>query len=480
MWKVAGSRPKALEPLDAGHGTAQRAGMKMDLIPLEEQRSTGTAAAQGSVAALLGIAAATIIGLLIAQRWGNEPVVLLYILPVLLTAVRWGLWPALFAALTSTLAYNFFFTAPYRTLLIASPADMVTVIVLFIVAAVTSQLAGLLRDQARLAAAHAARNATIGGFARRLLSCSNEADIAEVAVVELGRLFRCNAVLLGGGNTPEPIASCPVGAALAPSDFAAAAVTLATGEATGRGVKRLNPADWQFHPIASDRAVIAALGLARDDGSLPVAGDQLSLLDNLLDQVALALERARLEGEAREFTAVRERLRLRSSLLASIGTDVKPRLNAIGSAARALSRTGGGHKALVSSVAAEVVQLDRYIDNLVDLSPGTNPEPILVGPIEIDLHRRTVRRDGSEVHLTPKEYAVLAELAKHLGRVLTHAHLLRAVWGPAQSDQIDYLRVAVRAIRLKLESDPANPQMLLNEPAVGYRLVVPRLEPNGS
>ena len=72
----------------------------------------------------------------------------------------------------------------------------------------------------------------------------------------------------------------------------------------------------------------------------------------------------------------------------------------------------------------------------------------------IDLFHRAVSKDGEEVHLTPKEYAVLAELAKHRGRVLTHAHLLRTVWGPAQERQIDYLRVAIRALRQKLEDGP--------------------------
>ena len=74
------------------------------------------------------------------------------------------------------------------------------------------------------------------------------------------------------------------------------------------------------------------------------------------------------------------------------------------------------------------------------------------------------------MHLAPKEYAVLAELAKHPGRVLTHAHLLRAAWGPAQEGQIDYLRVAIRALRQKLERHPSRPELIVNEPAVGYRL----------
>ena len=65
---------------------------------------------------------------------------------------------------------------------------------------------------------------------------------------------------------------------------------------------------------------------------------------------------------------------------------------------------------------------------------------------------------------------MLAELAKHPGRVLTHAHLLRTAWGPAQEDQIDYLRVAVRALRQKLERNPSRPALIVNEPAIGYRL----------
>ena len=81
-----------------------------------------------------------------------------------------------------------------------------------------------------------------------------------------------------------------------------------------------------------------------------------------------------------------------------------------------------------------------------------------------------VLKDGKEVHLTPKEFMVLAELAKHPGQVLTHQHLLRTAWGPAQEGQTEYLRVAIRSIRQKLERDPAHPKIIVNEPAVGYRL----------
>jgi len=92
------------------------------------------------------------------------------------------------------------------------------------------------------------------------------------------------------------------------------------------------------------------------------------------------------------------------------------------------------------------------------------------GDAVIDLVLRRVTRAGEDVHLPPKEYGLLAELARYPGRVLTHAHLLRAVWGPAHLGDVEYLRVAMRALRRKLEDDPAQPTVLLNEPGVGYRL----------
>src|SRR4029079_12542126 len=110
----------------------------------------------------------------------------------------------------------YFFTAPYHTLRIHSPADIVTVAVLFLVAVVTSQLAASIRKQAQLARAHAERNATIAGLARKLLSCTREQEIADVTVKELASLFDCNAVLLAGDPQPQVLAAQPAGLQLTP------------------------------------------------------------------------------------------------------------------------------------------------------------------------------------------------------------------------------------------------------------------------
>ena len=83
-----------------------------------------------------------------------------------------------------------------------------------------------------------------------------------------------------------------------------------------------------------------------------------------------------------------------------------------------------------------------------------------------------MRRNGAEVHLTPIEYRLLTVLAANAGRVLTHRQLLREVWGPSHAEQSHYLRIYMGHLRQKLEADPTQPQHLLTETAVGYRLMV--------
>lgn len=105
------------------------------------------------------------------------------------------------------------------------------------------------------------------------------------------------------------------------------------------------------------------------------------------------------------------------------------------------------------------------------LANETGAPLVTRGDVEIDLVTRLVRKAGVEVHLTPKEYAFLAELAKSAGRVVTHSALLRSVWGPGHEGDVEYLRVAARGIRRKLEDDPSQPNLIRNEPGVGYRLL---------
>ncbi|MGZ8993706.1 MAG: response regulator [Burkholderiaceae bacterium] len=101
---------------------------------------------------------------------------------------------------------------------------------------------------------------------------------------------------------------------------------------------------------------------------------------------------------------------------------------------------------------------------------GQEFEPLQLGDTHIDLARRTASRAGQALHFTPIEYRLLAALAKQGGMVVTQRQLLREVWGPDHVDQPHYLRVYMKQLRQKIESDPTQPQYLLTEIGVGYRL----------
>jgi two-component system KDP operon response regulator KdpE len=104
-----------------------------------------------------------------------------------------------------------------------------------------------------------------------------------------------------------------------------------------------------------------------------------------------------------------------------------------------------------------------------EAAPRATPTLITVGQLEIDLASQQVRRNGAPVHLTPTEFALLRELAINRGKLLTHAHLLRRVWGRGYETETEYVRVYIRRLRAKLEPPGAGP-VILTQPRAGYRI----------
>jgi two-component system, OmpR family, KDP operon response regulator KdpE len=104
--------------------------------------------------------------------------------------------------------------------------------------------------------------------------------------------------------------------------------------------------------------------------------------------------------------------------------------------------------------------------------PSGDPE-VRIGELVVDLEKRSVTMAGERVSLTPNEFDMLALFAKNEGKLLTHRAILKAVWGPAYSDESHYLHVYVSQLRRKIEPDPARPRYLLTESGAGYRFVDP-------
>lgn len=109
------------------------------------------------------------------------------------------------------------------------------------------------------------------------------------------------------------------------------------------------------------------------------------------------------------------------------------------------------------------------------IRPDNNGEPevLRVGELELDMRRHVLCRNGAPVHLTPTEFHLLALLMENQGFPVTHVKLLRSIWGPEYGSELDYLRSFVKALRKKIEPNPAEPQYIITEPWVGYRLCDP-------
>ncbi len=117
----------------------------------------------------------------------------------------------------------------------------------------------------------------------------------------------------------------------------------------------------------------------------------------------------------------------------------------------------------------ELVARMHAVLRRVRFEAGMEPPVLQAGNLEMDMERHSLRKAGAIVHLTPTEFDLLALLMRNRGMPVTHAKLLRTIWGPEYGTELDYLRSYVRTLRKKIEDDPASPKYVLTEPWVGYR-----------
>jgi len=331
------------------------------------QLLAGWSGPAGYGAAVLLVAATTALNTLIEPLVGAGGLDLIYLLPVVLTAARFGLQAGLFASLIAGLAYNFFFLPPVYSLTIADPQSLLTMLVLIGIASLVSNLAGRLKTRATLSARSATENAQVAAFAQALARSSTWRETAATVCSEVGLLLDCDTALLTEWDGMLAVAaSRPEVTTLGPVNQAAAEWSWTRGEPAGRGTATLTAADWQFHPLKTALGTLAVLGLAREDGSDPVPADRAVLLSTLVGQAALAHERLRLDGETRELSVLKERDRLRAALLSSIGHDLRTPLTGVAGAVEALA-ADAPNKAAVELARAEVQRLKRFLDNLIDM-----------------------------------------------------------------------------------------------------------------
>jgi len=315
----------------------------------------------------LMVAVMTGIGVTIASIIDLSNVAMLFLLPVLVAASRFGLWPGLFTGLSGALAYNFFLLPPHYSLTIGNPENVVSFVVLLATAVIVSKLAANVRVQADLAARSARQNAALAGFAQAIAAAGNRDELAQLIAAEIGRLFAADTVMLFPAPDGARIAAAiPPNEMLGQIEQAAANWSLDRVQPAGLGSDTLTGSDWAFEPIRKGDVALATIGLAGHEGRPPVRRDEYPLLASLLDQAALAIDRMALSDDLRDIEDVRRRDRLRSALLSSVSHDLRTPLTAIQTAVGELR--GSAPSPLVDTIGIEAQRLNRFVTNLLDMA----------------------------------------------------------------------------------------------------------------
>jgi two-component system, OmpR family, sensor histidine kinase KdpD len=296
---------------------------------------------------------------------------MIFMMSVLISGLAFGLWPALTAAALSAFVYNFFFLEPQLTIRIGHPADVLTFAVFFAVAVATGWLTGRVRDQARAVARRASAVSALLAASRRLSSAAKQETAAQALAEQLAAATNGAAVVLTpAGDDIVLVAGSPPLEALAAGDMAAARWAWERGEPAGAGTGTLPTAAWTFRPL---QGVKARAGVAGVQPQALALEDSERFVSALLDQGALALERAEFAAQAADAEALRRTDRLRGALLNSVSHDLRTPLSAVlGSVTTLLdygkSLSASVRQDLLESIREEAERLNRYVGDLLDMT----------------------------------------------------------------------------------------------------------------
>jgi len=311
---------------------------------------------------------------LIRPWFGIENVDLVLLTAVVGVAVRYGLGPSLLATVAASLCYNFFFLPPIYTFTITDPTNIAAFVLFMVVAILVSNVAARVRTQADTAIGRIRTTEQLYAFSRKLAGTATLDDVLWATAYQTALMLKVRVVLLlpeDGVLTVK--AGYPPEDELDKADLAAANWAWSNDRSAGRGSDTLPGAKRLFLPMRTGRGSIGVIGIDNDRTGPLLTPDQRRLLDALVDQGALAIERVLLVEDMDRVKRTVESERLRSALLTSISHDLKtPLASVLGAASTmrdlAANLSDTEKRDLLATVIDESERLNRFIANLLDMT----------------------------------------------------------------------------------------------------------------
>ena len=324
--------------------------------------------------ALLTVAVGLGVAMLILPWFGIENVDLVLLTAVVVVAGRYGLWPSLLATIAASLCYNFFFLPPIYTFTITDPTNVAAFVLFTVVAILVSNVAARVRLQADTAISRVRTTELLYAFSRKLAGTATLDDVLWATAYQIALMLKVRVVLLlPQHGVLTVMTGYPPEDQLDQADLAAASWAWGNDRPAGRGSDTLPGAKRLFMPMRTGRGQIGVIGIDNDRTGPLLTPDQRRLLDALVDQGALAIERVLLVEDMDRVKRTVQSDRLRGALLTSISHDLKTPLASVLGSASTLRDLGAGlddaqkHE-LLATVIEESERLNRFIANLLDMT----------------------------------------------------------------------------------------------------------------
>ncbi|MBB3996980.1 sensor histidine kinase [Aureimonas pseudogalii] len=328
----------------------------------------------GYASAAASVGAATLMGSQLLRFVPLPNLSMLYLLAVLVPAVAYGVWPAVFASFLSFGAYNFVFIEPTGSFTVARPHEVLALAIFLIIAVSISALAGRAREQMRASAARTRAARRLYEFTKALSALPDAGAVMEAAASEVHAAIGRACVLLRLDGADLAIAAAwPPDDRLGTPALAAARWAFDRGEPAGEGTATLPNSGWTFLPLAAPEGRVGVLGIERTGDAAPLDRETRTLLAALAEQTAAALHRALLSDEMRLVRTAAETERVRNILLASISHDFRtPLACVLGSATALIDYDDRLDRAarldLLGQVRDEARHLDTMVRNLLSMT----------------------------------------------------------------------------------------------------------------